>query len=66
MSATVQVTGPSNYILYDLVPVNAAATSDTTVYYAWTVPNQAGTYTVTVGLLPTGPSAFDTANIVVS
>lgn len=66
MSATVQVTGPSNYLLYDLVPVNATATSDTTAYYTWTVPNQAGTYTVTVGLLPTGPSAFDTANIVVS
>lgn len=65
-NATVQITGPGNYLSFDLVPVKVAASSETTVYYDWTVANQAGTYTVAVGLLPTGPSAFEMATIVVS
>lgn len=65
-NATIQVTGPGNYLLFDLVPVKVAALSETTVYYDWTVPNTTGTYTVAVGLLPTGPSTFDIANVVVS
>ena len=47
------------------IQVTVAASSESTAYYDWTV-NQAGTYTVAIGLLPTDPSAFDKAIIVVS
>ena len=65
-NVTIQVTGPGNYVTFDVIQINVAGTSESTAYYDWTVPNQAGTYTVTVGLLPTKPLAFDMATIVVS
>ena len=63
---TIQITGPGSYFIFDVVQVNVAGNSQSTGYYDWTVPNQSGTYTVTIGLLPPKPSAFDTLSIQVS
>jgi len=63
---TVQVQGPNNYVLFDTVQTNAPSGSFSTVYYDWVVPNQPGTYSVNVGLLPNEPGAIDTATIQVT
>lgn len=62
-NVTVQITGPSNYVYFDVVQVHVAASLQLTTYYDWTVPNQAGTYSVTVGLLSANPGGIDTATI---
>jgi hypothetical protein len=51
---------------FDVIQATVAGSSESTPYYDWTVPNQAGTYTVSIGPLPTVPLAFDKATIVVS
>jgi kumamolisin len=59
----VEITGPSNYVMFDVVQVNVAAASHATAYYVWTAPNQSGTYTATVNLSPSTPSGVSTATI---
>jgi hypothetical protein len=65
-NVTIEITGPGNYIAFDVVQLKVGATSQSTAYYDWTTPNQSGTYTVMVGLLPTKPAAFDAATIQVT
>jgi len=62
----IQIQGPNNYVLFETVQTNAPSNSYSTVYYEWTVPNQFGTYSVSVGLLPNEPGAIDTATIQVT
>jgi hypothetical protein len=61
-NVTVQITGPSNYVWFDVVQVQVAASSQLTTYYDWTVPSQSGTYLVTVGLL-SARGGIDTGTI---
>jgi len=61
-NVTVQITGPNNYASFNVVQVQVAASSQSTTYYDWTVPNQSGTYTVTVGLL-SAKGGIDTGTI---
>jgi hypothetical protein len=61
--AAITILGPSNYIYFDVFQLNVPASTSYTAYYDWTPPNQAGSYTVSVGLLPPQPAAFDTATI---
>ena len=65
-NVTIQVIGPGNYLTFDVVQVKVAASLQSTAYYDWSVPNQAGSYTIMVGLLPTQPAAYDSATIQVS
>ena len=65
-NVTIQITGPNNYILFDVVHVNVGANSESTGYYDWAVPPQTGTYTVTASLLPTAPGGLDTATVQVT
>jgi hypothetical protein len=62
-NVTVQITGPGNYVSFDVIQVQVAASSQLTTYYDWTVPNQPGTYNVTVGLLSTKPGGTDTGTV---
>jgi len=62
-NVTVQITGPGNYVSFDVIQVRVAASSQLTSYYDWTAPNQPGTYNVTVGLLSTQPGGTDTGAI---
>ena len=65
-SAKIQITGPNNYVAFDVVQVKVQANSESTYYYDWTAPNQSGAYTVTVDLLSTRAPASDTAIIQVN
>ena len=60
---TVQITGPSNYVSFDVIQIQVGASSQSTTYYDWTVPNQSGAYSVTVGLLQARPGGIDTGTI---
>jgi hypothetical protein len=62
-NVTIQITGPNNCVVFDVVQLGVTATSQGTAYYDWTAPTQPGSYTVTVGLLPPKPNAFDTGTI---
>jgi hypothetical protein len=61
-NVTMQITGPNNYVVFDVIQV-VTATSQATTYYDWTAPNQSGTYTATISFLPLKPTAFDTETI---
>ena len=62
-NVTVQITGPGNYVSFVVIPVQVAASSQLTSYYDWTVPSQAGTYTVNIGLLSLKPGGVDTGTV---
>jgi len=62
-NVTVQITGPSNYVSFDVIQIQVGASSQLTTYYDWTVPNQSGAYSVTVGLLQARPGGIDTGTI---
>jgi hypothetical protein len=62
-NVSIQITGPNNYVIFDVIQFGVAATSQATGYYDWTAPSQSGSYIVTVGLLPPKPTAFDTETI---
>jgi hypothetical protein len=57
--AAIEVLGPNNYMFFDTVNVQVAASSQTTVIYDWTAPNQSGSYTVITQTLPAQPGAYD-------
>jgi hypothetical protein len=61
-NVTIQITGPNSYVLFDVVQLTVSPSSQGAKYYDWTVPNQSGSYMVTVGLLPTG-GAYDSTTI---
>ncbi len=62
-NVTIEITGPGNYIAFEIVQLKVAATPQSTAYYDWAAPNQAGTYGVVVSLLPATPTAFDAGTI---
>jgi len=62
-NVTVQITGPSNYVSFDVIQIQVGASSQLTTYFDWTVPNQSGAYSVTVGLLQARPGGIDTGTI---
>jgi len=59
----IEIMGPNNYLMFDVVQVNVAAASQSTLYYVWSAPNQSGTYSVSVSLAPPTPSGFSTATV---
>ena len=65
-NVTVQISGPGNYVSFDVIQVKVQATSESTGYYDWTPPNQTGSYTVTVELLSTRARSSDMAAIQVA
>jgi hypothetical protein len=65
-NVTVEITGPNNYLTFDTIQVRVSPNSHSTGYYDWNVPNQAGTYSLTVSLFPTAPGGIDTATIQVT
>jgi hypothetical protein len=62
----IQITGPDNYVTFDVVQVKVTATSQTTVYYDWTIPDQSGAYLVTVDFLLPRTTALDSTTIQVT
>jgi len=65
-NVTIEITGPNNYVLFDVVQVKVGANSQSTGYYDWAVPTQTGSYTVMVSLLPPTPSGVDIETIQVT
>lgn len=65
-NVAIEITGPGNYIAFDVAQLKVAAAAQSTAYYDWTAPNQVGTYTLMVGLLPPKAAAFDAARIQVT
>jgi hypothetical protein len=51
-NVTVQIVGPNNYVVFDVLQIRANANSQLTYLYDWAVPSQPGSYTITVSLLP--------------
>jgi len=62
-NVTIQIDGPNNYVLFDVIKVPVNANSQSSGYYDWAVPTQTGTYTATVSLLPQRLSGVDTETI---
>jgi hypothetical protein len=62
-NVAIQIAGPNNYVLFDVIQVNVPANSQSTGYYDWMVPAQTGTYTITLSLLPQTISGVDTETI---
>ena len=62
-NVTIQIDGPNNYMLFDVIKVPVNANSQSSGYYDWAVPTQTGTYTATVSLLPQRLSGVDTETI---
>jgi hypothetical protein len=65
-NVTIQIVGPGNYALFDVIQVKVAANSQSTSYYGWTAPSQAGAYTITVGLIPPTPTTVDAETVQVT
>jgi hypothetical protein len=65
-NVTVEIIGPGNYVSFNVIQVQVAASSQATAYYDWTVPNQPGTYSITIGLLPPTAAGIDIGTIQVT
>ena len=65
-NVTVQVTGPNNYAVFDVIHLQVSAGSQATAYYDWTAPNQTGTYTLTLSLFPPTSTGVDVETIQVT
>jgi hypothetical protein len=65
-NVTIQIAGPGNYTLFNVINAKVDATSQSTVSYDWAVPNQPGAYTITLGLLPPTPGGVDVETIQVT
>ena len=65
-NVTVEITGPGNYVSFNVIQVQVAASSQATAYYDWTVPNQSGAYSIVIGLLPPTSAGVDTGTIQVT
>jgi hypothetical protein len=63
---TIEITGPNNYVLFEVIQVKVGANSQSTGYYDWAVPTQTGTYTIMLSLLPLTPSDVDIETIQVT
>lgn len=64
-NVTIEITGPNNYVLFEVMQDKVSANGHSTSYYDWAVPTQTGRYAVTVSLLPATPSV-DIENIQVT
>jgi len=58
-NVTLEITGPNNYVLFDVIQVEVGANSQSSGYYDWAVPSQAGSYTIMLSLRPPSPSGVD-------
>jgi hypothetical protein len=65
-NVTIEITGPNNYVLFDVIQVKVNANSQSTGYYDWATPTQTGSYTVMVGLLPPTVGGVDIETIQVT
>lgn len=65
-NVNIQIVGPNNYVLFDVIQIKVGANSGSTGYYDWAVPTQTGTYTVTLNLVPPTRSGVDTETIQVT
>jgi len=62
-NVTIEITGPNNYVLFNVIQVQAAASSHSTGYYDWAVPTQTGSYTIMVSMLPPSTGGVDVETI---
>ena len=62
-NVTIEITGPNNYVLFNVIPVQVAASSHSTGYYDWAVPTQTGSYTIMVSMLPPSTGGVDLETI---
>lgn len=62
-NVTIEITGPGNYLLFDVIQVSVAADSHSTAYYNWAVPSQTGSYTIMLTFLPTMAGGVDIETI---
>jgi len=65
-NVTIQIIGPNNYAIFDVIQTHVGTDSKSISYYEWTAPNQTGTYIVTISLRPPSPTGVDVENIQVS
>jgi hypothetical protein len=65
-NVTLEITGPNDYVLFDVVQVKVNAKSQSTSYYDWTAPTQTGTYTIMLSLLPSTPNGVDVETLQVT
>ena len=65
-NVAIEITGPNNYVLFDVVQIQVNATSHSAGYYVWIVPAQTGTYTVMLSYLPAETGGVDTETIQVT
>jgi hypothetical protein len=65
-NVAVQITGPGNYVSFNVIQVQVAASSQSTAYYDWTIPNQSGAYVIIVSPVPPQSAAYATATVQVS
>jgi hypothetical protein len=65
-NVTIEITGPNNYALFNVIQVKVGASSQSTGYYAWAVPTQTGSYTIMLDFLLPALGGADTENIQVT
>ena len=65
-NVSLEITGPNNYMLFDVIHVNSNANSQTTSYYDWAVPTQTGSYTIMLAFMPPTLGGVDYEAIQVS
>jgi hypothetical protein len=58
-NVSIEITGPNNYVSFDVIKVKVSPNSQSTGYYDWAVPTQTGTYTIMISFLPPTPSGVD-------
>ena len=65
-SVTIQITGPNNYVSFDVIQVEVSGNSRSTGYYDWIVPSTSGTYAVIASFLPPTLGGVDLQTVQVS
>jgi hypothetical protein len=58
---TLTVTGPGNYNYFDFQTINLTANAVNEYSFTWNIPNVAGTYVVSISLVPAQLTAYDEA-----
>ena len=65
-NVTIEITGPNNHVLFDVIQVKVLANSQSTGYYGWAVPTQTGSYTIMLSLLPPTPIGVEIETVKVT
>jgi len=51
-NVSIMITGPSDYVLFDVIQVKVNGISQSTRYYDWSVPTQTGSYAIMLAFMP--------------